>query len=93
MMRSDIGFIYCMCFKMQMALETLDEVEQLYARVEGQRASRILYPDMVQLAHIINQLREMSSYWEDVIDLLDREELEKWQKASLRDAGEKEKEG
>jgi len=27
-----------------------------------------------------------------VTDLLDREELEEWQKASLRDAGEKEKE-
>jgi len=56
-MTSDIGFIYCMCLKIQEALETLDKVGQTYTRIKSQRASRILYPDIVQLAHIVNQLR------------------------------------
>jgi len=84
-MRSDIGFIYCMCLRIQEALEKLDEVEQLYTRLESRSADWVLYADIIQLKHIIIQLREMSRYWEEVIDLLDHEETEKWQEASLRD--------
>ena len=85
MKTSDIDLLRAMHLGVQSALEELAGVQLSHQKIRGARVSRILHPDMIQLEHIVNQLREMHRYWNEVLDMLEREELERWQKASLRD--------
>jgi len=91
-MTSNLSILHSMCYRMKEVLEELRDIQDAYNLIEEYRTHRILHSDMVLLEHIVNQLREMRRNWNKVLDQLECEELKKWQEASLRDAGEKEKE-
>jgi len=92
-MMSDADRLRNMLRRVFECLERSNDIQFSYRRFKGAWVSRILYPDMVQLTHIIKQLQEMQRYWEEVLGMLERGEPWEWQEACLRDAGEKEKEG
>ena len=85
MKTSDRGLLHGMYLRVWRALDVLEDVQLCHQKIRGARVSRILHPDMIQLTHIVNQLREMQRYWNEVLDMLEREEMEEWTKASLRD--------
>jgi len=46
------GLLHGMCLGVRRALEVLEDVQVCHSRLRCARVSRILYPDMIQLAHI-----------------------------------------